>query len=128
MHAIYDLSTGEILKQLTLPVEMLQLNYDAETQGCIDIPHAIDYRARLDLETLEVLPISVQPTQEEQEEFAAELAQQRRRKLLAACDWTQLPDVPQSTKDSWTTYRQLLRDITEQSGYPLDIVWPASPV
>jgi hypothetical protein len=127
MHAIYDLSTGEILKQLTLPVEMLQLNYDAETQGCIDIPHAIDYRARLDLETLEVLPISVQPTQEEQEEFAAELAQQRRRELLAACDWTQLPDVPEQTRLAWQVYRQELRDITLQAGYPVNIEWPLAP-
>lgn len=28
---------------------------------------------------------------------------------------------------SWQLYRQALRDITEQAGYPEDIVWPATP-
>tara|TARA_Y100001951_G_C11261521_1_gene252805 strand:- start:49 stop:483 length:435 start_codon:yes stop_codon:yes gene_type:complete len=32
---------------------------------------------------------------------------------LGSSDWTQLPDVPQATKNKWATYRQELRDITE---------------
>lgn len=51
----------------------------------------------------------------------------KRNALLAASDWTQLPDVPQATKDAWAQYRQALRDITEQSGYPTNVVWPTSP-
>jgi hypothetical protein len=51
----------------------------------------------------------------------------KRNSLLAASDWTQLPDVPQATKDAWAQYRQALRDITEQSGYPTNVVWPTSP-
>lgn len=47
--------------------------------------------------------------------------------LLLNSDWTQLPDVPLSTQASWQLYRQALRDITEQAGYPEDIVWPATP-
>lgn len=48
--------------------------------------------------------------------------------LIAASDWTQLPDVPIVTKDAWAIYRQALRDITLQTGYPQTIVWPAPPV
>lgn len=50
-----------------------------------------------------------------------------RNSLLAESDWTQLPDVPQSIKDLWTPYRQALRDITEQTGFPTDVVWPTPP-
>lgn len=50
-----------------------------------------------------------------------------RRKLLEGSDWTQLPDVPLETKQAWATYRQALRDITEQPGYPTNIVWPTRP-
>lgn len=44
--------------------------------------------------------------------------------LLAQCDWTQLPDVPLETKTAWATYRQALRDITNQPGFPDVIEWP----
>ena len=36
-----------------------------------------------------------------------------RNDLLIQTDWTRGDDVPQSTKDKFTTYRQELRDITE---------------
>jgi hypothetical protein len=47
---------------------------------------------------------------------------------LQACDWTVLPDVPMdaSKKTEWETYRQELRDITDQSD-PFNITWPSPP-
>lgn len=57
----------------------------------------------------------------------AQKATMQRNQLLAASDWTQLPDVPLETKEAWATYRQALRDITDQPGYPLDIAWPTPP-
>jgi hypothetical protein len=45
-----------------------------------------------------------------------------RNKLLAYCDWTQLPDASADAA-AWATYRQALRDITEQAN-PFAIVWP----
>jgi hypothetical protein len=50
----------------------------------------------------------------------------KRLALLQASDWTQLPDVPVDTQ-AWATYRQALRDITDQEGYPLSITWPETP-
>ena len=40
---------------------------------------------------------------------------QRRNSLLASCDWTVLTDSQLTTteKTAWKTYRQALRDITE---------------
>ena len=49
-----------------------------------------------------------------------------RNALLKATDWTQLPDVPPSTRALWTDYRQALRDVPEQSD-PFNIVWPVAP-
>ena len=50
----------------------------------------------------------------------------RRTRLLQESDWTQLPDVPLATKEAWATYRQALRDITEQPD-PFNIAWPTPP-
>ena len=48
-----------------------------------------------------------------------------RNKLLVASDWTQLPDAPVDAA-AWATYRQALRDVTNQAN-PFAIVWPESP-
>jgi hypothetical protein len=61
------------------------------------------------------------------ESIAITAALQQRSRLLVASDWTQLPDVPLATKEAWATYRQALRDITDQEGYPLNINWPLMP-
>ena len=50
----------------------------------------------------------------------------KRARLLLSCDWTQLPDVPPTTQGAWASYRQALRDITQQAD-PFNIVWPAAP-
>lgn len=52
----------------------------------------------------------------------------RRNKLLALCDWTQLADVPLTTEEkaAWATHRQALRDVTTQVD-PFEIIWPVAP-
>ena len=57
---------------------------------------------------------------------AAEIRTERNTKL-AATDWTQAADVPQSVKDSYAPYRQALRDLPTQSGFPNQVVWPVAP-
>ncbi len=59
----------------------------------------------------------------------ADDTRQHRNQLLAACDWTQLPDAIQDPvkKQLWADYRQSLRDITDQANFPHSIVWPISP-
>lgn len=59
--------------------------------------------------------------------LAEKAVRAKRQSLLTASDWTQLPDVPLETKALWATYRQALRDITDQTGFPFDVVWPESP-
>lgn len=59
--------------------------------------------------------------------LAKQAAVLRRNELLSTSDWTQLPDVPLATKQAWASYRQALRDITDQLGFPLHIQWPLKP-
>jgi hypothetical protein len=58
-------------------------------------------------------------------EQAASVRNQR-TEMLKDCDWTQIAD---STADKavWATYRQALRDITAQAGFPWEITWPTQP-
>jgi len=80
-------------------------------------------------------------TAEEEAEWEAEAAiyaagadsrkavevRRERNKKLSATDWTQASDVPQAVKDSYISYRQALRDIPAQSGFPWTITWPVEP-
>jgi hypothetical protein len=55
------------------------------------------------------------------------LIREERNAKLAATDWTQASDVPQAVKDSYAPYRQALRDLPTQSGFPNQVVWPTQP-
>lgn len=59
------------------------------------------------------------------EVMAAQVRAERTR-LLAESDWTQLPDAP-VPQLPWAQYRQALRDITSQPGFPSDVQWPDVP-
>ena len=55
---------------------------------------------------------------------SAESARAYRDELLARCDSKVWPDhIP----DAWRTYRQALRDVPEQAGFPASITWPTEP-
>ena len=53
----------------------------------------------------------------------------QRKQLLLDSDWTQLTNNPLTTAQqaSWATYRQELRDIPSQSGFPFAVIWPTPP-
>ena len=58
-----------------------------------------------------------------------EEARAQRDKLLAETDWTQVLDAPidAATREAYRAYRQALRDIPEQEGFPAAITWPELP-
>jgi|TARA_R110000824_G_scaffold271355_1_gene459897 hypothetical protein len=58
------------------------------------------------------------------EEEAVRVRQTRDEKL-AACDWHGLSDNVMS--EAMTEYRQALRDVPEQAGFPHEVTWPDSP-
>lgn len=52
-----------------------------------------------------------------------------RNNLIAQSDWTQLNDAPIDSlkRADWVEYRQALRDIPQQPGFPWDVIWPNQP-
>ena len=46
-----------------------------------------------------------------------------RDEKLKDSDWTQIADAPVD-KEVWATYRQALRDVPTQSGFPWEVTWP----
>ena len=63
---------------------------------------------------------------------AAESVRTQRDKLLAESDWVTVKAVDQNAADNlgiqvpqvWLDYRQALRDITTQDGFPHNVIWP----
>jgi hypothetical protein len=67
-----------------------------------------------------------------QDEINANAAQQAaavradRNGRLAATDWTQIADST-ADKPAWAAYRQALRDVPAQAGFPQSVTWPEQP-
>jgi len=62
-------------------------------------------------------------------EEAATAARAERDKLIASCDWMAIKAFEAGTgvATEWATYRQALRDVSAQAGFPNDITWPEKP-
>jgi hypothetical protein len=56
----------------------------------------------------------------------SEAVRRTRNQRLTESDWTQLEDSP-ADKAAWATYRQALRDMSSQEGFPWNIQWPEKP-
>jgi hypothetical protein len=48
----------------------------------------------------------------------------QRDELLAKSDYMALAD---RITDAWRTYRQALRDVPAQAGFPTNVTWPIEP-
>ncbi len=59
----------------------------------------------------------------------AETVRAERDGRLAECDWTQMSDTPldDEARAAWATYRQALRDVPQQGGFPDAVEWPNKP-
>ena len=49
-----------------------------------------------------------------------------RTEKLKDSDWSQVADAPVD-KTVWATYRQALRNVPTQSGFPWEVTWPDAP-
>ena len=119
-----DLSnmTPEWLAQNTLLPVVDNLPYNILTQKLVAITPQIT--------GFQVLVVAVEPLTSD--DLANKVTAQgervrvRRNQLLAACDYTQLPDNNDPKKAEWATYRQALRDLPEQAGFP-NVEFPKDP-
>ena len=62
-------------------------------------------------------------------EQASESVRNQRDRLLTETDWVVVKhnELGTSIPQEWLDYRQALRDITEQSGFPDNVEWPTAP-
>jgi hypothetical protein len=101
-----------------LPVTLWK-PYDPTTQKLVAVPPYV--------EDAQVFTIAVEAMTPD--DIAAMIATEwvgvrvQRDSLLAACDWTQLPDTP-ADKETWAAYRVELRNVTTQT---LPVIWPVAP-
>lgn len=68
----------------------------------------------------------IAPEETVSEEGQAISARSRRDILLRESDWAVLADAP-TDKTAWQAYRQELRDVPQQEGFPNSINWPTEP-
>jgi hypothetical protein len=57
----------------------------------------------------------------------AKSVREQRDRLIAETDWTQGKDIADSVSAKYTTYRQALRNLPTQSGFPWTVQWPTKP-
>jgi hypothetical protein len=126
-YTIYSMATGDILRIFSGPIEVLMLNL-ASTEGYVE--------GRGDSATQMVVdgqlvskPESVLAAADAARVLSNALTQ--RQSLLIAADWTDTLSardrLGETLYQQWQDYRQALRDITSQPGFPVGIVWPTAP-
>lgn len=78
------------------------------------------------MQTWSVQPMTAEEVAET-DRHQADAMRGKRNFLLNRSDWTQLGDAPLTPEQKavWTTYRQQLRDITAQAGFPWEVTWPS---
>lgn len=134
IYTIYNNTTGEISRTVQTNRIDLQLQRDESyVQGAIDSSiYYIENGVAVEIPP-KTSPYAVFDFTSKQWVLVETLAiadiLPKRQRLLASSDWTQLPNGPltQEQQIAWATYRQQLRDITAQSGYPTNVIWPVAP-
>ena len=67
-------------------------------------------------------------TEQEVYDLRAADVRETRNTKLSASDWTHMvSDRTVENQAAWATYRQQLRDITLQDGFPNEVTWPTEP-
>lgn len=112
-----DLPEGYVIVETTYPPET-NINQKA-------IPAAPILQDEKWIQSWDIVDLTTEELAKRIEGIAQD-ARMTRNQLLADSDWTQVADAPVD-KTAWAAYRQALRDITNQSGFPLNIIWPEKP-
>ena len=106
-----------------------QPEYDNLVQSLVRDPEPHNNETAVDEETGEtyntgrwVIGYTAENKPQDQAEDAV---RNKRDQLLKETDWMALSDVTMSTE--MQSYRQALRDITGQAGFPYSVTWPTKP-
>ena len=118
------ISSASLAEWNVFPVHFAdQPTVDALAQRVVELAPLYDGQAWIQQWAVEALS---------QDEINANTGQQAaavradRNARLAATDWTQITDST-ADKPAWATYRQALRDVPSQVGFPQSVTWPQEP-
>ena len=109
-----------------VPVQYQPASYDENTQKVVPVAPFVAADGR-------VLAYAIEPLSADeitaQEAVMADYVRSDRNNRLQASDWTQLQDasLTEAKKSLWTLYRQDLRNIPQQPGFPFSVTWPTAP-
>jgi hypothetical protein len=138
-YILYDKNTGRIKCFYKLPEGQIEQQLRCDEDAYLETEATTDQY--VDINTLELVNIPEKPhdysefnwqTKQWQDNFeiAKDAALSKRQQLLIESDWTDTYSA--STRltnyNEWQIYRQALRDITKQEGYPFNVIWPTQPV
>ena len=98
--------------------------YDQNTQKYVELPPIQD--GEVWRQVWQVVELDPEEQQKIRDARSSEV-RKKREVLLAQSDWTQLSDAPVNDKAAWLAYRQALRDVPSQAGFPFSIDWPERP-
>jgi hypothetical protein len=119
--------TDEVLATFDVyPVKLVNGNYDSDyTKDVVEVTPTLS--GSVYVQTYETTDAD-ELTRETRIEIKWEEIRETRNTLLSECDWTQFQDSPitGSKLTEWQTYRQSLRDVTNQEN-PYNITWPTNP-
>ena len=139
-YSIYLKTTGQIVRCLLCTEDDLLLNYDTSIESYLS--QEIDgHKFYVDVSNQQIIEISPKPNTWSNFDFvtkqwvadsneASKQIIKKRDELLYKTDWTQIPNNPLTAEQqaAWATYRQQLRDIPQQSEYPLNVIFPVAPI
>lgn len=146
MWSVYSLSDGLLTGRVIQCQNQAQLQ-DNIPDGCAVVEGRLSPKThRVDLQTGQA--VAWQPDRPADTEFAtwqwddaagwqpvptlaavARDVREERDRRLAACDWVTLraADLGEEVPQPWQAYRQALRDVSDQPGFPSEVVWPDPP-
>jgi len=134
----YDKRTGQVLTS-GYTGEAVVHNYETEDIGVLVTEELLEHDAcYVDLNDMKAVKTDKRPSNVHYFDIGSKewvidgemLANQMRLERdnsLKDTDWSQLPDVGESIKQSYAEYRRALRDITDQEGFPYNVTWPTKP-
>jgi hypothetical protein len=138
MRAIIYNENGRILRGVDTSEDLLPLQKLPEEFLMISEANPVDHY--VDVNTKEIKSIPTRPSEYAvfdwktkswiiDNSIAEQIVISKRKQLLFDSDWTDTFSASTRLVNyvEWQAYRQALRDITAQEGYPISVVWPSQP-
>jgi hypothetical protein len=115
--------TPDFMEQYNCYPVTVWLDHDPETERLV---RADPYLENGQVFTVEVAALTEEEIQANTNSLALKVRAQRDQ-LLKDSDWTQGKDIPDAVSTPWAVYREELRNLPDQPGFPKTVTWPQKP-